>query len=111
MSELIDNMDREFEFWMANRTKEVTLSGRSYKVAVYNVEVDGPRPGSCYAGKKFGDIFSRKFSVSSFLPSCTAESYREDYRDAQKLPEGERLEFYMNMKSGAESGWDYSTKW
>ena len=39
-------MDREFEFWMANRTKEVTLSGKRYKVAVYNVEVDGPRPGN-----------------------------------------------------------------
>ena len=41
-----------------------------------------------------------------------AESYREDYRDAQKfetIPEQE--EFYQNMKSGAESGWDYSTRW
>ena len=77
MSELIDNMDREFEFWMANRTKEVTLSGRSYKVAVYNVEVDGPRPGSCYAGKIFGDIFSRKSSVSSsFLPSLQSLTER-----------------------------------
>ena len=41
-----------------------------------------------------------------------AESYREDYRDAQQfetMPEQE--EFYQNMKSGAESGWDYSTRW
>ena len=41
-----------------------------------------------------------------------SESYREDYRDAQKfetVPEQE--EFYQNMKSGAESGWDYSTRW
>ena len=111
MSELIDNMDREFEFWMANRTKEVTLSGRSYKVAVYNVEVDGPRPGSCYAGKKNRRYFFTKKFRFFLIPPFTAESYREDYRDAQKLPEGERLEFYMNMKSGAESGWDYSTKW
>ena len=41
------------------------------------------------------------------------ESYREDYRDAQhfKSDPEEMLEFYFNMKSGAESGWDYSTKW
>ena len=48
------------------------------------MEVDGPRP----------------------------ESYLEDYLDAQKLGTAEEVrEYYFNMKSGAESGWDYSTKW
>ena len=58
--------------------------GRLYELAFYDVEVDGPRP----------------------------ESYLEDYLDAQKLESAEEaLEYYFNMKSGAESGWDYSTKW
>lgn len=109
MTELIDSMDREFQFWMANRTKEVTLSGRKYKVAVYNVEVDGPRPGQLSVNEK--KTRSKATHNNVVVLPFTAESYREDYRDAQKLPEGERLEFYMNMKSGAESGWDYSTKW
>ena len=40
------------------------------------------------------------------------ESYREDYGDAQELATvEERQEFYQNMKSGAESGWDYSSRW
>ena len=40
------------------------------------------------------------------------ESYLEDYLDAQKLGSEEEVrEYYFNMKSGAESGWDYSTKW
>eukprot|EP00094_Tigriopus_californicus_P007335 TCALIF_07059-PB protein Name:"Similar to Trehalase (Apis mellifera)" AED:0.31 eAED:0.31 QI:0/0.7/0.81/0.81/0.8/0.81/11/303/598 len=82
---LLDSMDREFQFWLANRTEFVTLNNKEYRVAVYNVEVDGPRP----------------------------ESYREDYNDAQQHfgNSDDQLEFYMNMKSGAESGWDYSTRW
>ncbi len=80
----INAMDKEFRFWMDNRMENKTEGGRVYKVAVYNVEVDGPRP----------------------------ESYREDYRDAQSFETpAQQTDFYMNMKSGAESGWDYSTKW
>ena len=62
----------------------VNGAGRLYDLAFYNVEVDGPRP----------------------------ESYREDYIDAQRLDTAEEMrEYYFNMKSGAESGWDYSSKW
>ena len=42
------------------------------------------------------------------------ESYREDYTDAKEFfrdKKDEEQQFYINMKSGAESGWDYSTKW
>ncbi len=40
------------------------------------------------------------------------ESYREDYKDANHFgTTEEKREFYQNMKSGAESGWDYSTRW
>jgi neutral trehalase len=41
-----------------------------------------------------------------------SESYYEDFTHAKALKnEAEKTEFYRNMKSGAESGWDYSTKW
>ena len=39
------------------------------------------------------------------------ESYEEDYSLANKLEEGDRKEWYIHMKSGAESGWDYSSRW
>jgi len=84
IEENIEYLDKEFQFWMANRTITVNVGEKKHTLARYNVEVDDPRP----------------------------ESYREDYRDAQKfetIPEQE--EFYQNMKSGAESGWDYSTRW
>lgn len=46
-------------------------------------EVDGPRP----------------------------ESYFEDFELASELNEEDRTRLYTEMKSGAESGWDYSTRW
>ena len=50
-----------------------------------------------------------KVFFKSFL-----ESYREDYNEAKEFfhdAKAEEQQFYINMKSGAESGWDYSTKW
>lgn len=40
------------------------------------------------------------------------ESYREDVELAETF-EGkeEKEEFYYHIKAGAESGWDYSTRW
>ncbi len=37
------------------------------------------------------------------------ESYREDYLQVQKMNGGEKM--YRDLRSGAESGWDYSTRW
>ena len=40
------------------------------------------------------------------------ESYREDVEAAEEFEtEAEREDFYFHMKAGAESGWDYSTRW
>jgi alpha,alpha-trehalase len=39
------------------------------------------------------------------------ESYREDYRLAQTLPESQRVAFYRNVRAAAESGWDFSSRW
>lgn len=60
-----------------------TVSVNGYTLARYNVEYDGPRP----------------------------ESYREDLNTAGNLSGNDLEEFYINMKSGAESGWDFSTRW
>ena len=39
------------------------------------------------------------------------ESYREDYSLAQSLSPNQSERWYRQMKSGAESGWDYSSRW
>jgi alpha,alpha-trehalase len=36
----------------------------------------------------------------------------EDYNHAELLPpEKEKEDFYFNIKSAAESGWDFSSRW
>ncbi len=39
------------------------------------------------------------------------ESYREDYELAEELDESARKNLYRNLRAGAASGWDYSTRW
>jgi len=39
-------------------------------------------------------------------------SYSEDYLNAEMLPpEKNKEDFYINIKSAAESGWDFSSRW
>jgi len=78
-----DNMEKELMFWIHQRSRDVNYRGKAYMVAQYNVQVDGPRP----------------------------ESYREDYEVAMSVPAPARSPLYVEYKSGAESGWDYSSRW
>ncbi len=40
------------------------------------------------------------------------ESYFEDVELAEQFKtDEEKEEFYYHMKAGAETGWDYSTRW
>ena len=39
------------------------------------------------------------------------ESYREDFRLGEKLEQKEKEELWKELRSGAESGWDYSSRW
>jgi len=81
--EHVDGMERELLFWLHNRTRDVNHRGNEYTVAQYNVQVDAPRP----------------------------ESYREDFNVAESIPASARSQLYVEYKSGAESGWDYSGRW
>nr|QYJ58449.1 trehalase [Eriocheir sinensis] len=85
LTENIELLEKEFLFWHNNRSVQVQdRKGMPHHVAQYRVEVGEPRP----------------------------ESWREDYHLAENLrTEEEKQELYVELKSGAESGWDYSTRW
>ena len=44
-------------------------------------------------------------------PYPRPEAYKEDYRTAAALPAAKREAMYRNLRAGAESGWDYSSRW
>ncbi|XP_047117699.1 trehalase-like [Schistocerca piceifrons] len=74
-------LDAEFQFWMHNRT--VSVGGR--QLARYFSPSRGPRP----------------------------ESYSEDYIIAHGLSNDSKVQqrLYTDLKSAAESGWDFSSRW
>ncbi len=91
-------LDREQEFWRKNNTLKVSRHNKTYTLSHYSVLNNQPRP----------------------------ESYLEDYITAnnesyvskngstypvRKLNETEKADLYADLASGAESGWDYSSRW
>jgi alpha,alpha-trehalase len=39
------------------------------------------------------------------------ESYREDVLTSQAMPQREPADLWRNLRAGAETGWDYSSRW
>ncbi|KAG6803549.1 trehalase isoform X1 [Apis mellifera caucasica] len=77
-------LEKEFDFWMTNRTVEIEVDGVNYVLARYNEQSSGPRP----------------------------ESYKEDYLTSQSFRTNEEKDnYYSELKTAAESGWDFSSRW
>lgn len=80
----IDILEEELEYWLDTQTVQFEKNGKTYNLLRYNVPSSGPRP----------------------------ESYYEDYIHAKSFETEQRQEeFYNDVKSAAESGWDFSSRW
>lgn len=84
-------LDREHAYWMTG--------------------VDSVKPGQAYRRVVMlprGDVLNRYWDDES---GPRPEAYREDFEMAESLPESPRAGFYRNIRAGAESGWDFSSRW
>lgn len=82
----VETVEKELQYWLDRKKVTVEIDGNKYMLLRYfsDREIKGPRP----------------------------ESYYEDYSNAGILPSEEmREDFYAEMKSAAESGWDFSSRW
>jgi len=85
-SEHVESLRKEYEFWMkGNKTNE---------------------NASYHCVKTSEGIVNRYYDLGN---TPRQESYREDYLQVQDTDGGEKM--YRDLRSGAESGWDYSTRW
>lgn len=86
--------EKELSWWAKNRTISITspYTSKTYQVSHYAVNNTAPRP----------------------------ESYLEDYESANGVVGGndnpgytddQKANLYAELASGAETGWDYSTRW
>nr|XP_012629059.1 trehalase isoform X2 [Microcebus murinus] len=83
LQENIETLALELDFWTKNRSVSVSLGENTYVLNRYYVPYGGPRP----------------------------ESYSKDVELADTLPEGDRETLWAELKAGAESGWDFSSRW
>nr|AFL03409.1 soluble trehalase [Laodelphax striatellus] len=82
--EHIKYLESEFMYWMRFKMVSVRKNGNTHQLARYFCYSRSPRP----------------------------ESYREDYLSASIFEDEEqRTDFYIKIKSAAESGMDFSSRW
>nr|XP_044608991.1 trehalase [Equus asinus] len=91
--------------------------------AVTSSRLSPPTPGQSRAvGPKgqlsqHGSVSSLGTGAQSLLvpdqppPLARPESYSKDAELADTLPEGDREDLFAELKAGAESGWDFSSRW
>lgn len=83
LKESIGILEKEYSFWQESRSVTVTMDERAYKLFQYRVDTTYPRP----------------------------ESYYEDEQLVKGTSNQEKLRIYSGLKSAAESGWDFSSRW
>ncbi|KAF2087427.1 glycoside hydrolase family 37 protein [Saccharata proteae CBS 121410] len=92
-------LEREYEFWTRNRSVEVVgRDGRTYTLNRYDVRNTQPRPESY---------------LEDYQTVNNASYYSADgtiYPGTDLTPQ-EKATLYSNLAAGAETGWDYSSRW
>ncbi|KAL0972682.1 hypothetical protein UPYG_G00193420 [Umbra pygmaea] len=76
-------LEQEYMFWMKNRSVDIEVNGMKHVLNRYNVHVGLPRP----------------------------ESYTDDVELAEGLTEDGAETLWKELNTGAESGWDFSSRW
>ncbi|KAI1304703.1 Six-hairpin glycosidase-like protein [Xylaria venustula] len=90
---------KEHDFWITNRTVNLTVNGCSHYLAHYGVLNTEPRPES------YREDWTTANNNSYYAQSGII------YPQTHALNESEKAGLYANLASGAESGWDYGSRW
>ncbi|KAI1503260.1 glycoside hydrolase family 37 protein [Biscogniauxia marginata] len=90
---------REHAFWIKNRTVVIKTGDKTYSLAHYGVSNTEPRPES------YREDYATANNKSYYAESGII------YPERKPLDDSEKATLYANLASGAESGWDYSSRW
>ncbi|KAM3722808.1 Trehalase [Dirofilaria immitis] len=84
IKENFNHLVKEYEFWVQKRAVKIKdKNGYEHSAYQYRTTSNVPRP----------------------------ESFLVDVEDALKIREKDRQQFFQNVASAAESGWDFSSRW
>lgn len=84
----LPQLEKEYQFWCGNAEKEIS--------SAHSVQLQD------------GNYLNRFFDFEK-LPR--EESYLEDFKTAEGLPAEIKEKLYRDIRSAAESGWDFSSRW
>ena len=87
----LDAMQKEYAFWMAGAANVKPGAASRRVVRLAN-----------------GTLLNRYFDD---LAEPRPESYREDFKLGQALPDSAKRALFTNIRAAAESGWDFSSRW
>jgi alpha,alpha-trehalase len=98
LERILPTLEKEHDFWVVNRTVEVDINGTSYALNHYAVENNQPRPESY---------------IEDYHTATNTSYYSETgiIYPATELNESQIAQLYSDLASGAESGWDYVSRW
>uniref|UniRef100_A0A8R1I9V1 Trehalase n=1 Tax=Caenorhabditis japonica TaxID=281687 RepID=A0A8R1I9V1_CAEJA len=86
VNDMIPAIEKEYQFWSKRRSVNVTVEdvmNETLHMFQYRTEAQTPRP----------------------------ESFREDVLSAENFEGRKRKQFFKDIGSAAESGWDFSSRW
>ncbi|MFD1803257.1 alpha,alpha-trehalase TreA [Mixta tenebrionis] len=87
----LPQLEKEYHYWMAD-AQSVAAGSASKRVVKL----------------KDGTVLNRYWDARD-VPRT--ESYMDDITTAQKAPQRNKAELYRDLRSGAASGWDFSSRW
>lgn len=88
----LPQLAREYDFWMEGTETAVQARPQKHVVDMGN------------------DVYLNRYWDTETTPR--PESYKEDYHLAQDLESDSlKMVLYRNLRSGAASGWDFSSRW
>ncbi|KAI1847359.1 hypothetical protein JX266_006584 [Neoarthrinium moseri] len=90
---------KEHDFWVQNRSIAITSGDKTYTLNHYGVQNNQPRPES------FREDYITANNKSYYATSGII------YPETKPLNDSEKATLYANLATGAESGWDYSSRW
>ena len=91
--EYLPYMLAEYRFWMKGRTKLAKAENRAY---------------ARVAEMPSGILLNRYYDNKT---TPRPESLREDVETAETAPDREADRLFLHLRAGAESGWDFSSRW
>jgi alpha,alpha-trehalase len=102
LREAVTLLDAEYSFWMTSGQRAVDIEcpvGQPCRVAEKSSTSSNPTD----------TMTLNRFYVDQPYPR--PEAYTVDRATAESVPESFRADLFRHLAAGAESGWDYSSRW